>query len=309
MTEVAGAGTRLALALLTVMLASGSGQAQAWGSRSYFVSVHEPGSGAVRLFVEERGAGKPIVLLHGIGASTYGWRKVAPGLAATHRVIAVDLKGFGRSAKPGNDRYRARDQARLMEGVLVALDLKEVTLVGHSFGGTVALALLMRGGLEASRIERVVLIDAPAFPQPWPAAAELASVPGAAEVGLTVTPPELLVSLALSQALKRPSAVTDADISAYARPLYDPGAREALVETLRHLMATDFATAARAYRRIALPVLVIWCRSDPLVPLRTGVLLARALPNARLAVEDGCGHIPIEETPRQVVSRISEFVR
>jgi pimeloyl-ACP methyl ester carboxylesterase len=263
----------------------------------------------VRLYVEEKGQGTPIVLLHGIGASTYAWRKVAPALAASHRVIAVDLKGFGRSAKPEGSAYGARDQARLVSRLLAALGLEHITLVGHSFGGTVALALLIRRDSAASRVERVVLIDSPAYPQPWPAAAELTSVPGAAELGLAVTPPELIVGLALSQALKRPSAVSDGDVRAYAQPLYSPGAREALAETIRDLIATDFATAARSYPRITQPALILWCRSDPLVPLRTGALLARALPQARLIVEDDCGHIPLEETPRQVVSRIQEFLR
>lgn len=277
-------------------------------SRQYFSMLYEPGSGPVRLFAEEWGAGKPVVLLHGIGASTYSWRKVAPTLATTHRVIAIDLKGFGRSAKPAGSKYAARDQARLVAQFLAARELQNVTLVGHSFGGTVALALLIGNRAAARRIERFVLIDSPAYPQVWPLAAELLASPASEEL-LRAIPPEVIVELALAQAIKSPSAVTAKDIAVYARPLRGGGALHALAETVRDLLATDFATASRHYSRIAQPALVIWCRSDPIVPLMTARLLAGVLPNAVLKIEDNCSHIPLEETPRSLVRWIRDFAR
>jgi pimeloyl-ACP methyl ester carboxylesterase len=295
------------IALLT--LGWVTGDARAWGLRRYFAELDDPGRSPVRLFVEERGEGTPIVLVHGLGGSTYAWRKMAPGLAASHRVIAIDLKGFGRSAKPDDSRYRLRDQALLLGRFLEAKDLSAVTLVGYSLGGSVVLALLVGRESGVDRVQRVVLIDSPAFPQEWPAISELLSTPVAAELTMAVAPPELLVELAFSQSLKSPSAVTAADVSAYARPLQTEPGRRALRETLTHLMATDFAVAARAYPRISQPTLVLWCRDDPLVPLRSGQLLARSLANATLRIDDGCGHVPLEETPARLTARILEFAR
>ena len=63
-----------------------------------------PPDAPVKLFVEEKGEGSPLLLIHGFGASTFTWREIAPALARQHRVIAVDLKGFGQSDKPFDER-------------------------------------------------------------------------------------------------------------------------------------------------------------------------------------------------------------
>ncbi|MBE3110073.1 MAG: alpha/beta fold hydrolase, partial [Acidobacteria bacterium] len=96
----------------------------------------------VRLFVEEKGEGKPVLLIHGFGASTFTWRGVAPELAQDNHVIAVDLKGFGQSDKPLDERYAASDQAALLAQLIEARDLRDLTLVGHSYGGGIALLLV-----------------------------------------------------------------------------------------------------------------------------------------------------------------------
>lgn len=299
---------RALLLLVPALLAATGlvGASPAKRSRQYISIVYEPGTGPVRLFAQEWGEGKPIVLLHGLGASTYSWRKVAPILAATHRVIAIDLKGFGRSAKPNGTKYTARDQARLVSRFLAAHDLQDVTLVGHSFGGTVALALLIGNRVAAHRIQRLVLIDSPTYPQDWPLYAQLLASPAGDEL-LRAIPPEVIVDVALRQSLKSPSAVSTKDVAAYARPLYSAGALHALAETVRDLLATDFVAASRFYSGIRQPALLVWCRSDPVVPLRTGQLLATALPNAVLKIEDECAHIPPEETPRRLAYWIRDF--
>ena len=304
-----GAAARiLVTAVVLGGLALACGGASAWGTRHYHYSVSPPGQSAVRLFVEEQGQGKPIVLLHGLGASTYAWRKVAPLLAEDHRVIAIDMKGFGRSSKPLDERYAARDHARLIAGFMAGRGLEDVTLVGHSFGGTVALALLLAEQPSSSRVGRVVLIDAPAYPQRWPITVDLLSDPTTAEAALRVVPPEVTVKLSFAGALKVRSAINDDDIRTYARPLYDEGAPYALVQTLRGLLDTDFAAAARSYGRITQPALVVWCRDDPIVPLQTGILLSRAMPNATLKIDDDCGHVPLEETPGRLARWIHDFV-
>ena len=90
-----------------------------------------------------RARAPPLLLIHGFGASTYTWRHIAPELARTHRVIAVDLKGFGQSDKPFDSRYSVFDQAELLAELIEEKDLHNLTLVGHSFGGGIALMLAL----------------------------------------------------------------------------------------------------------------------------------------------------------------------
>ncbi len=87
-----------------------------------------PPEAPVKLFYQEEGKGPPLLLIHGFGASTYTWRYVAPELAQTHRVIAVDLKGFGQSDKPFDERYSVFDQAELLAQLIVDKDLRDLTL-------------------------------------------------------------------------------------------------------------------------------------------------------------------------------------
>jgi len=85
-----------------------------------------PPNAPVKLFYEEKGQGSPVLLIHGFGASTYTWRRIAPALAETHRVIAVDLKGFGQSDKPFDERYSIVDQAELLKQLIAENDLQDI---------------------------------------------------------------------------------------------------------------------------------------------------------------------------------------
>ncbi len=93
----------------------------------------------IDLHVEVSGSGKPVLLIHGFGNSVYVWRHLAPALAQQNRVIAIDLKGFGDSPKPADERYSVYEQARLIRDYVEDNDLKDVTIVGHSLGGGIAL--------------------------------------------------------------------------------------------------------------------------------------------------------------------------
>src|ERR1041385_9046402 len=105
---------------------------------SHFVDVD-----GVRLHYQEKGTGVPLLLLHGFTSSTYSWKDVFDPLASNFRVIAVDLKGFGFSAKPDGD-YTRRGQAVLIGHLLDQLHLDKVWLCGSSMGGEVAVNLALR---------------------------------------------------------------------------------------------------------------------------------------------------------------------
>ena len=81
------------------------------GARGYFIDVAPPGYPSVKMYAEETGRGTTLLLLHGLGASGYVFRRIVPALARTHHVITLDLRGFGRSDKPFDRYYSALDQA------------------------------------------------------------------------------------------------------------------------------------------------------------------------------------------------------
>ena len=266
-------------------------------------------AGPVMLHSEEAGQGAPIVLLHGYGLSTYSWRHIRIDLARTHHVIALDLKGFGRSQKPLDDAYGVNDQAALIVDFLRVRKLNRVTLIGHSFGGAVAIAVALElNRTEPKRLQRLVLLDSPAFAQKLPAALSVLRTPYVAEAAMSAVPPEAAAAGALMLAYKDPSRIAAADIAAYARPLYDAGTRHALIRTAERIVPDNLAELTNRYRTIRQPTLIIWCRDDRIVPLVIGFQLVASLPAARLEVLDTCGHLPHEEAPAATLAAIQRFL-
>ena len=124
----------------------------------------------VMLNSTQDGKGHPIVLLHGMAGSLRYWNPVIPLLSERHRVIALDLLGFGQSPKPKTD-YTADNHVREICRSLDALAVDEpVTLVGHSMGGLIALRLAVR---QPERVHRLVLISMPLYRNPEEAKAAI----------------------------------------------------------------------------------------------------------------------------------------
>lgn len=273
------------------------------------VAVTLPGKPPVGLHVEEQGKGAPVLLIHGLGESSYTWREIAPALAAGHRVIALDLKGFGRSEKPDDGAYTADDQAALVARFIADQGLEGVTLIGHSFGGTVAIRTALADGIKGTgRVRRVAVIGAPALPRAAARRFELVNVPVIPDALASALSPETMARLLLSEAMGGRKA-TDADVEGYAAPYREEGAMEAFFATARAIVAeTDAAPVAKRYKALDLPALLVWCRKDPIVPLRSGRELAAALPKARLTVLDGCHHLPQHERPKQLLRALTAFL-
>ncbi|WP_439541290.1 alpha/beta fold hydrolase [Hyphomicrobium sp.] len=263
----------------------------------------------VTLHFEEQGSGPPLVLLHGLGESSFTWHDIVPALAARFRVIALDLKGFGRSDKPDDDAYGADDQAALVASFIVARGLENVTLIGHSFGGTVALRTALVESLRASgRIARIIVIGAPALPQSTARYLDLVKTPVIPDTLAAGLAPETLARLLLSEAMGGDAKVTDADVEGYAAPYRETAALRAFFATARAIVTeTDRAAVAKRYKAIDVPVLAVWCRKDPIVPLKAGRKLVAALPRAKLSVLEGCHHLPQHERPQELIRLIQKF--
>jgi len=107
-----------------------------------------------RIAYLEMGQGPPLLLIHGIAEAAWAWEVVIPALARRHRVIAPDLLGHGRSAKPRGD-YSLGSQATLMRDLMISLDVDRATLIGHSLGGGITMQFAYQ---YPERCERMVLV-------------------------------------------------------------------------------------------------------------------------------------------------------
>ena len=267
-----------------------------------------PGRASAHLHVESCGAGRPLLLIHGFGATLYTWHRLVPALARRHRVIMVDLKGSGQAPKPSDGHYSVLDQAGHVAELIESENLTDLTLIGHSFGGGVALAALVGRTCSPARVRSLVLIDSMAYRQRMPWFIAALQIPALGPLLLRLSPPELQVRLVLRAGYHDRRRITDDLVEAYAAPLRDAGARRALIATARAIPPDDAEALAARYGDIAVPTLMLWGRHDGIVPLAIGERLHRAMPGSKLAVIDDAGHLPHEERPVLVLHELERFL-
>ncbi len=258
----------------------------------------------VALHWEQRGEGPALLCVHGFCQSSYVWRHLPRGLEG-YRVITVDLKGFGASAKPCDGRYGPLDQAELLARFIHELKLRDLVLIGHSFGGAVCLHVATRPELD---LRGLVLMDSAALPQPLPYFMGLLCprLLGEAIVGLS--PLGLCARLGMLLAYRNRGAATPDAAREYASAAARPGGRRAMLATARQMLPGDWNAFTAGYPHIGVPTLIVWGRNDPIVPLEVGKRLAKIIPGARLATIDRCGHCPQEERPEQTIELIRPFL-
>lgn len=261
------------------------------------------------LHFESCGSGPAVICIHGWGASVFSWRNIVEPLAKHHRVITVDLKGFGDSPKPDDGAYSVFDQSEHVSNLIEYLALDSFVLAGHSYGGAVSLALAMslkKAGSTALR--GLILIGAASYPQELPPAMKLMKTPVLAHIGFSLLTPEYQVRMMLNQLVFDQKVITDEMIAGYVRSMKSPESRRALTETLRQIKPPNIDEICARYPEITVPSLLIWGREDRIVPLFIAEKLVKALPNARLTIFDQCGHIPHEEYPTATSTAMSEFL-
>jgi pimeloyl-ACP methyl ester carboxylesterase len=264
----------------------------------------------VPTFCLEVGAGPPVVLLHGLGATSASMLPTMRALARDHRVIAVDLPGFGESGKPLRDHH-AGYQARWLVAVLDALRLPRAHLIGNSMGGRVAIETALRA---PDRVDRIVLFaPAVAFIGKPMLAVARALRPELA-VLLPALPHRWLVR-GLRACFARPERLADAwydsAIDEFRRIYASPRGRVALFSAARQLYL-DTPHGERGFwtrlRGLSRPALFVWGALDPLVPVAFARHVTAAVPAATSVILDDCGHIPQYELPEKTHALVREFL-
>ena len=264
----------------------------------------------VRINYYEAGEGPPVILLHGFGGSAYSWRFLGPVLARDHRVLTIDLKGFGLSAKPEDGKYAISDQADMVAAFIRARDLHDLAVIGHSMGGGVTLmAYFMVAGDVPARIKKLVLIDSAGYPQKLPLFIWLAKAPGLSSVGGKLIPPRFATTRVLRKCYYHKDRITEEQIDTYAYYGSLPGAREAIVATAQQIIPENIEAVTARYKTIRVPVLIIWGAEDEVVPVSVGKQFKRDIPNSELVILPECGHMPPEEEPQETNRLITQFLK
>ena len=257
-------------------------------------------NGAVELAYEVVGTGEPVVLVHGLGYPRWGWRPVVEPLARDFRLVLLDNRGVGESAKPPGP-YTTRELAEDVAAVMDAAGVERAHVVGTSFGGMVAQELALA---RPERVERLVLActtpgGAGAYPLPEQTQRLFEEAPTLApEVALRRFVEN---SFAAATVRERPELVDEL----YRFRLANP-------PDMAGWQAQRAAGAAfDAFERlgeIRAPTLVVHGTADNVIDVRNAELLAERIPNARLELLPGAGHLFFWERPERFVELVREFL-
>jgi pimeloyl-ACP methyl ester carboxylesterase len=261
---------------------------------------------------ERQGSGPtPILLLHGFAASRSTWDDLKTRFPAElYNLYLIDLMGFGRSSKPRDGEYGPEEQAATLLAFLADRRLSGVVLLGHSYGGTIALltTLMARRSAWQHLIAGIVLIGAPAWPQRLPRFFRYLKAPFLGSIILNLLPNRFVVKRALESVYYDRKLVDDRHIERYADCFRGAGTINALVRTVRQMVPDHWEDFCAEYPRLDKPLLLIWGRHDRVVKLRQGERLRNTIPGAHLAIIDRCGHNPHEEHPDETWRSIQLFL-
>jgi pimeloyl-ACP methyl ester carboxylesterase len=270
----------------------------------------ETSYGALQVVDEGNPSGTPIVLIHGYTGSVNWWEKLAPLLTEQHRVIRVDLLGHGGSEKPGAG-YAIENQGSAIAEALASLGVQGATVVGHSLGGTVAVAVAER---SPQVVAKVVIVDqAPddSFEEDSPLVQDAAYVPviGQAMSRLTEWVPASVVRDSFQDAFGPDFNIA----SGFDNP-------DQVVDDLREMTYTAFDDAPEAENdysdeqpldqrmaAIKVPLLVIFGAEDEFYEAEASTAPYREVEGAEVALIQGAGHSPNVEKPEQVAPLILAF--
>jgi pimeloyl-ACP methyl ester carboxylesterase len=260
--------------------------------------------GGARLYyyaAGSRGAGEPVVFLHGFATSGHLWGDVVSLMPPGRRHIVLDLLGHGRSDPPGAHSLTLRAHAERVVALLDALGIANACVVGHGVGGGVAQSLAVHW---PERVSRLALIASIAFDRWPPRDLKLA------RATLPITrrlPPSWLLSM-VRTGLERGYADpvrAGHSIDRYARPFTTNAGRDVLAQHIAALDARESGTLGARLGELTMPASVIWGAQDPFLSVVLGRRLAAAIPGATFEVVTGARHVVPEDAPRQVADALT----
>ena len=262
--------------------------------------VHTNG---IELYYEVQGAGKPLVLISGLGYSLWQWHRMVPLLAEHFQVVTFDNRGVGQSDKPAGS-YTAGMLAADTVGLLAALDIEKAVILGHSMGGFVAQSMALD---FPQRVEKLILCSTnfggphhvPVTPEAMKVLADVTSDP------LTRFKNGLSVSTAPGWAEKNPGMIEEWIKWRVANPI-EPAHYQAQMAIGLSLMP-EAAAFEDKLPRLNVPTLILFGAHDKVVPPANADLLAQKIAGSHAVIFPDAGHFFPIEIPEAASRVITDF--
>ncbi|MDA2919336.1 alpha/beta fold hydrolase [Desulfobacterota bacterium AH_259_B03_O07] len=272
--------------------------------------------GEWKMHYVDEGGGEPVVLVHGDPTWGYLYRKFIPPLAGNFRCIVPDHMGMGKSGVPKTlYPYRLLDHINNSESLMESLNLIDITLVLHDWGGPVGLGFAIR---HLKLIKRLVLMNTWAF-VPWPGGPfpHLLEIIRSDRGENFVLQRNGYVKRAILGTTYKPSNITKEILNAYLAPFPTPDSRLALLCWSRDIPVNEEDTSYQEMKKIQdglyqfkdFPILLLWGMQDPVLPPSVLHLWQEIYPNASVYQIDHASHFLQEDASDEIVGKVQTFLR
>lgn len=268
---------------------------------SKFVKVN-----GYNIHYQDRGQDEVVILMHGIFSSLQTWDTWIDELSKNHRVIALDMPGFGLTGGPTElDDFNEEHALDAFETFVNKLDLDSVSLAGNSLGGYIAARYAAR---NPGRVNKLILLDPFGYPQDTPWILSIGTLPPVAFIGNYIQP-AWMVALNVAWVYGDSDRVAQEDYIRYVHMNQRPGAKPLYVKTLKMIEARAGNFEPAPFNRITAKTLLMWGEEDAWVPLELADKWMADIPKTELIVYPTAGHIPMEELPEETVKDAALFLR
>ena len=236
------------------------------------------------LFANKKSASKTLIFLHGWGVDSQLWFKIFLELInKNYSLYFLDLPGFGQSQVP-NTTYGVDDYKKIVYEFVKKLELKNINLIGHSFGGRITIKIASE---NPEFLEKIVLVDT--------------------------------AGIVTASKIKKISAL----IAKVIGPIFKPGFMQPLRKKLYFLIGSEYLenkklskifskvvseNLTRILPRIKKPALIIWGQNDRVTPLYYGQLMNKLIPKSKLVVFEKAGHFSFLDQPKEFVKVLINFI-
>jgi len=251
-----------------------------------------------------------LLFLHGFGENRYTWRFLVPYLQEKYHLVMVDLKGFGDSPKSRDDYYSVYDQAFVVNEFIKEQKLKDITLIGRSFGGGVSLvlALLQHDKLIDKKIDKMILINSMSYKQNLPSMLRDLQTPVLGYWGIYLLSNDYMAKEAYKYAFYKNELIPEESVKIASTYLSFPMAKYAYLRTVNQLVPDDIDTVQKRFSEIDISTLILWGKHDVAIRVKKAYQLHRAIKGSSLKLFSNAGHMPQEEIPKEVSTEITHFL-
>ena len=272
-------------------------------SYSSFVRV-----GGMDVHYRDQGVKKdsiPVVLIHGTGSSLHTYDHWTKDLIINHRVIRMDLPGYGLTGPFPNRDYSYNNYVSFLKVFLEKIGVKSCILAGSSLGGNIAWRFTIE---NSDMVTKLILIDAAGFPmksKSIPLAFKLAQVPIVQNIVTFITP-RFIAKLSVENVYYDKTKVTEELVDRYFELSLRKGNRQAIIDRFKVKKDT---ISHKKIKLIEQKTLIIWGEEDKLIPLMMAYKFHDDLPNDTLVILKDVGHVPMEESPSESLRPVIKFLK